>query len=71
MVKTCGATNLERLELVADVELTQSCVELASDAELESKSDASGRVIEVSSFSSVTSQSPNENKISYRRSAAR
>ena len=42
LVKMCGATNLERLELVADVELAQSCVELASDAELESKSDASG-----------------------------
>ena len=50
MVKTCGATNLERLELAADVELAQSCVELASDAELKSKSDASEWIIELSSF---------------------
>ena len=36
LVKKRGATNLERLELAANVELAQSCVELAGDAELES-----------------------------------
>ena len=42
LVKKRGATNLEMLELASDVELAQSCVELASDAKLESKNDASG-----------------------------
>jgi ubiquinone biosynthesis protein UbiJ len=41
LIKTCGAANLEGLELAADVELPQSCVELADNVEVESKTDAS------------------------------
>ena len=41
-VEKRGAITLEMLELVSGAELPQSRAELASDAELKGKSDASG-----------------------------
>src|SRR2546425_56559 len=84
-VELAGSSELVLVELAKGIEPSEAVrrgdaedgraatlerMELAGDAELDRESVASGWIIESVRFK-VRSQSPNENKISYRRSAAR